>query len=288
MQITLKTFFTESGSPKTGITSGTIRIRDTETNALVVTDEAITEIGDGFYKYIFENYNPEKNYVFRWDAGVASGLTGADRYSYAGDSDLPEILNAMHGVGAWGGYIGGNGSNSNKNLAKIIWGYEIEGLSASDRLIISSSPEKLTDTIKSISTKIDSIFSLSSEILSLEKEDDSENRITSKIVSNNEALRREIVSLGTNIPKLEKILSELKEIVSDETKSEKDKEDREENKKLLSDIGNIIEAEFTGIRKAILKIKDYQTELNSLKIVSEKNNLEKKEKIEKALSILTS
>jgi len=85
--LTIISFFTDKGTPKTGL-SPTIRIRDVDTTSLVVTDAAMTEIGDGFYKFSFTSYDEEKVYSFRADG--TSTLTQADRYVF-GTNENNEI-----------------------------------------------------------------------------------------------------------------------------------------------------------------------------------------------------
>ena len=80
----INAFFTDKGDPKTGL-SPTIRIRDLADNSLVVTDEALTEVGDGFYKFLFTSYDETKNYVFRADR--TSTLVGADRYVFGSNEN---------------------------------------------------------------------------------------------------------------------------------------------------------------------------------------------------------
>lgn len=66
----------------------TIRIWEVSalSHVLVVTDEDMTEIGDGFYKYNFSTYDDTKRYVFRADGGV--GLANNERYEYAATEEL--------------------------------------------------------------------------------------------------------------------------------------------------------------------------------------------------------
>lgn len=82
---TFLAFFTEDGAPKTGLTP-TIRIRRLDTDALVVTDAAMSEVGDGFYKYIWNSYDQTRDYSARCDAG--SSLEDFERYVYAGSEDF--------------------------------------------------------------------------------------------------------------------------------------------------------------------------------------------------------
>jgi hypothetical protein len=83
------TFFSLYGTPSTGLTP-TIRIRNAVTNALVITDAAMTEIGDGFYKYDFSGYDNSIEYTIRCDGGVT--LVGSERYPVAITSGYGELL----------------------------------------------------------------------------------------------------------------------------------------------------------------------------------------------------
>lgn len=89
-------FYDSSGSPEVpaeGLSPlPTIRIRRLSDNALVVTDDAMTEVGDGFYQYDFGAGSPEifeqvEDYAARAFAGT---LTGRDRYATGsfGNNDL--------------------------------------------------------------------------------------------------------------------------------------------------------------------------------------------------------
>jgi len=75
-------FFTSSGVPATGL-SATVRIRDVSDGSLVITDAAMTETGDGFYKYDFSTYDSSLDYAIRCDGGIT--LPDAERYVYAGN-----------------------------------------------------------------------------------------------------------------------------------------------------------------------------------------------------------
>jgi len=85
-------FLTESGAPKTGL-SPTIRIRDLSDNSLVITDAAMTEVGDGFYKYNFTNFDKTKDYSIRMDGGAS--LSDSDRYKYCSNSELWTTMNQI-------------------------------------------------------------------------------------------------------------------------------------------------------------------------------------------------
>lgn len=77
-------YFTDSGLPKTGLSS-TIRIRKVLDNSLIITDAAMIEIGDGFYKYNFSIYDSTTEYIIRCDGG--NSLEDEDRYVIAGNEN---------------------------------------------------------------------------------------------------------------------------------------------------------------------------------------------------------
>ncbi len=80
-------FFTSAGVPAVGL-SPTVRIRELSGNTLVVADEAMVEVGDGFYSYDFAAYDTAVNYAIRCDG--TSALSDAERYSWAGNEDYDE------------------------------------------------------------------------------------------------------------------------------------------------------------------------------------------------------
>ena len=82
-------FFTSNGSPAAGL-SPTIRIREIPAGTLVITDAAMTEIGDGSYSYNFTGYSVSKDYAIRCDGG--STLTGSERYTYAGNENYVDDI----------------------------------------------------------------------------------------------------------------------------------------------------------------------------------------------------
>ena len=84
----IKADFTNSGTPVLGLTP-TIRIRELPTT-LVVTDEAMTESGDGTYFYDYGAYDVTKDYTMRCDGGAS--LSDTDRYKYAGNESYYEDM----------------------------------------------------------------------------------------------------------------------------------------------------------------------------------------------------
>lgn len=87
MNNTIIAFFRQDGAPKTGLTP-TIRIRKLSDGSLVVTDGSMTEVGDGWYKYVFAGYVIGTEYAIRCDGG--SSLSDTDRYicgSNSGETD---------------------------------------------------------------------------------------------------------------------------------------------------------------------------------------------------------
>jgi len=72
-------FFTENGTPKTGL-SPTITVTKLD-GTIVVNAQAMTEVSNGFYYYDFSTYDEDEDYCIRADG--TSSLSGSDRYVYA-------------------------------------------------------------------------------------------------------------------------------------------------------------------------------------------------------------
>ena len=84
-------FFTNSGMPATGL-SPTIRIREVPAGTLVVTDAAMTEVGDGHYSYDYTGYDYLKDYAIRCDGGAT--LAASERYTYAGNENYVDDIDS--------------------------------------------------------------------------------------------------------------------------------------------------------------------------------------------------
>ena len=92
--------FTNEGVPLLAPANApTIRLRRTDTKALVVTDVAMTEVGDGNYLYLVTSSDPQLDYVVRADGDpTASGqVTVMERYAFGsapgiGDDYVRKIL----------------------------------------------------------------------------------------------------------------------------------------------------------------------------------------------------
>lgn len=85
-------FFTNNGTPVTGLTP-TINLWELDipvSNTLLVSGGALTEVGDGLYRYDFTTYNYVKNYAFVIDGGAT--LTGSDRYKFGGNESYEEDI----------------------------------------------------------------------------------------------------------------------------------------------------------------------------------------------------
>lgn len=78
-------FFSDRGIPAEGLTPA-IRIRTVADNTVVVGDDPanpvyMTELGDGFYKYDFVDYDSDQDYLMLMDGGDI--LTVHDRFQVA-------------------------------------------------------------------------------------------------------------------------------------------------------------------------------------------------------------
>ena len=84
-------FATTNNVPATSL-SPTIRIWEVSASShtLVVTDDSMTAVGDGFYKYEFTTQDPLKHYNFRADTG--SSQPAGERYHVGASSLSPEEI----------------------------------------------------------------------------------------------------------------------------------------------------------------------------------------------------
>lgn len=84
MELIINSYFAKNGTPKTGL-SPIIRIWEVNASSetLIISAGAMTEIGDGLYKYVFtqgSGYDEQKRYVTRSD-GNNNTLSDAEKYS---------------------------------------------------------------------------------------------------------------------------------------------------------------------------------------------------------------
>jgi len=87
----LLAFFTQDGMPETGL-SPLIKVINVETDAVIVNNAAMSETGDGFYKYDFSAYDPEVDYAIICDSVT---LSGVGRYTYASSGEYNNVLNSI-------------------------------------------------------------------------------------------------------------------------------------------------------------------------------------------------
>jgi hypothetical protein len=85
-------FFTESGVPKTGL-SATIKAREIPSGTIVINNEAMVEIGDGFYYYNYTNYDYTKDYAIVSDG--SGTLANTERYQAAGNENYVEDIDSV-------------------------------------------------------------------------------------------------------------------------------------------------------------------------------------------------
>ena len=85
----ITTYFTQNGVPKTGL-SPTVDVWKLSDDSQVVTAQAMTEVGGGFYKYLFTGYSALEDYSVQCDAG--DDLPDAERYSFAGNEGFHDDI----------------------------------------------------------------------------------------------------------------------------------------------------------------------------------------------------
>lgn len=82
-------YFSAEGVPSTGL-SPTIKIRDVVDGSLLVSESAMSEVGDGFYRYTFSQYNVTGTYSIRADGGKTLGAS--DRFQVAGNESFADDI----------------------------------------------------------------------------------------------------------------------------------------------------------------------------------------------------
>ncbi len=91
----ISSFYTFNAIPAVGLSPlPTIRIWEVDgsTETLVINGASLSEVGDGFYQYLFSTYDPTKEYVFRTDGGTTYASDPAERYQ-AGSIEVSTITN---------------------------------------------------------------------------------------------------------------------------------------------------------------------------------------------------
>ena len=85
------------GTPMTSpATAPTIRIRRLDTDALVVTNGDMTEVGDGLYKYAYTDALNSVEYAARADGDPAAAGQSTQRYQAgSGDTKVEEAWKAL-------------------------------------------------------------------------------------------------------------------------------------------------------------------------------------------------
>jgi hypothetical protein len=92
----ISSFFTLNAVPAVGLTPlPTLLIWEVNgvTETLVVPSAPMTEVGSGFYQYLFSSYDPSKEYVFRVDGGSTYVNDNPERYQ-AGSIQVATVTNS--------------------------------------------------------------------------------------------------------------------------------------------------------------------------------------------------
>ncbi len=85
----LTAFFTESGTPSTGLTP-TIDVYKVSDGTHEVVAQNMAEVAGGFYRYDFVGYVEGTDYVFVADAGATLGIF--ERYAYGGNETYCDFI----------------------------------------------------------------------------------------------------------------------------------------------------------------------------------------------------
>ncbi len=92
----ISSFFTLNAVPAVGLTPlPTLLIWSVTgtSQTLVVPSASLEEVGDGFYQYLFSNYDPTQEYVFRIDGGSTYANDNPERYQ-AGSIEVATITDS--------------------------------------------------------------------------------------------------------------------------------------------------------------------------------------------------
>jgi len=96
MSATIDARFKTSGVPETGL-SPTVTIYNRTTLQTDITAGAMTEVGDGFYEYIFAEFDINSSYLFSFDG--TAGMANAERYIESSWVGLAEWYDQMPRAG---------------------------------------------------------------------------------------------------------------------------------------------------------------------------------------------
>lgn len=102
--------FKLSGVPTTGL-SPIVTIYNRTNDTTPISSAGMTDIGDGFYEYIFTKFNINSDYLFSFD-GTAT-LSDSERYLEAEWSSIEDLVGAI-GVLSSGGFFNGRKTVSAK------------------------------------------------------------------------------------------------------------------------------------------------------------------------------
>ena len=76
-------FFTKAGSPAIGLNIPTVKVIEVPSSVIVVNNQNMTELSNGFYFYDFVGYDFTKDYAILCDGTIE--LSGSERYVVAGN-----------------------------------------------------------------------------------------------------------------------------------------------------------------------------------------------------------
>lgn len=92
----ISSFFTLDSIPAVGLSPlPTLLIWEVDgtSETLVIPSASMSEVGDGFYQYLFSSYVDGTQYVFRVDGGTTYALDNAERYQ-AGSIEVATLTDA--------------------------------------------------------------------------------------------------------------------------------------------------------------------------------------------------
>lgn len=186
----------DDGAPATGL-SPTITIYNTTDGTTPVSGASMTEVGGGFYKYSYTEYDYEKDYLANADGGAT--LTGANRYAPMGnDTDTRGIRD---------GISADHGSSLYTKSGFAVFGDKIDSKDI-DKLVKQLTPRLIKEVTQAIEKKkLDISYTLDTQ--------EAEKTLKTQIQRISDAAQANITEQQMDLSGVMKSLKDLRQIVKE-------------------------------------------------------------------------
>ena len=193
----ITTYFASQGVPATGLTP-TIKIRDLSDNSVVINSVAMSEVGDGFYKYNFAAYDAAKDYAIRCDGG--NTLSGADRYTISSTETMGLNDKTGFSLSATGADLILKSSTFIQAIVAAVNELATYGLTALNTLLVTTGIKAATVPAVTVTTNNDktgySLGTAPPTAVAIRQEIDSNSTQIAAIVADTNELQTDLVNGG--------------------------------------------------------------------------------------------